>query len=189
MSRQRNVGRRAGWVRGMAGVAAAVFVTGLVAGSPALAGADPRAGADPLAGSKVVVRRTEFRVPHVLAASYRDLGYGIGNALADDNLCGLADDILTVSGQRAQFLGADASTPHPAALLGIGQPGLPTLPRPDRALRRRPVGDRTLHPDGDRDRSGVAGGGTRPAVSLRRPPSTTWWKELDSAVTRAVACR
>lgn len=60
----------------------------------------------------VVVRRTGFGIPHVLAASYRDVGFGVGYAVAEDNLCGLADTILTVSAQRAQFLGADATTPE-----------------------------------------------------------------------------
>jgi acyl-homoserine-lactone acylase len=107
---------RPGWARGIAAAAAAgTLVAGVVAGAPsALAGTGvaAQAGADPLAGSRVVVRRTEFGIPHVLAASYRDLGVGAGYAFAEDNLCGLADDILTVSGQRAQFLGADATTPE-----------------------------------------------------------------------------
>ncbi|GGN85338.1 penicillin amidase [Actinoplanes lobatus] len=80
----------------------------LVVGAPI---GPAHAGADPVAGSRVVVMRTEFGIPHVLAASYRDMGFGAGYAIAEDNLCGLADDILTVSGRRAQFLGADATTP------------------------------------------------------------------------------
>ena len=107
MSSRRYVGRRAGWVRGIAGVAAAGT---LVAG--VLAGTGGAAQADPLAGHRVVVSRTGFGIPHVLAASYGDLGFGAGYALAEDNLCGLADDILTVSGQRSQFLGAAATTPE-----------------------------------------------------------------------------
>lgn len=44
-------------------------------------------------------------VPHIQASDERGLGYGIGYAYARDNLCLLADEVLTVSGQRAQLLG------------------------------------------------------------------------------------
>lgn len=115
MSLRRYVRRRPGWIHGIAGVASAsALVTGIVIGAPSApagTGGAAQVSVGPLAGSKVVVRRTEFGIPHVLAASFRDLGFGAGYALAEDNLCGLADDILTVSGQRAQFLGADATTP------------------------------------------------------------------------------
>ncbi len=115
MSLRKYVRRPLGWIRGIAGVAAAgTLVVGVVVAAPSVlagtAGA-AQAGTDPLAGSRVVVRRTGFGIPHVLAASYRDVGFGAGYAIAADNLCGLADDILTVSGQRARFLGADATTP------------------------------------------------------------------------------
>ncbi|WP_306213658.1 penicillin acylase family protein [Actinoplanes sp. RD1] len=92
--------------RALAGIAVAgTLVASVVAGAPA--------GADgPSDGSRVLVRRTAFGIPHVLAASYRDAGFGAGYAAAEDNLCGLADTILTVSGQRARFLGAGATTPE-----------------------------------------------------------------------------
>jgi acyl-homoserine-lactone acylase len=91
-----------------------MLVAGVVAGAPSVqagTGGAAQADAHPLTGRRVVVRRTGFGIPHVLAASYRDVGFGAGYAISEDNLCGLADDILTVSGQRARFLGADATTP------------------------------------------------------------------------------
>ncbi|MDQ3204270.1 MAG: penicillin acylase family protein, partial [Pseudomonadota bacterium] len=33
------------------------------------------------------IRRTSFGVPHIRAANERGLGYGIGYAYAQDNLC------------------------------------------------------------------------------------------------------
>jgi acyl-homoserine-lactone acylase len=63
------------------------------------------------AAGAVVVRRTEFGIPHVLAGTYRDLGYGAGYAYAQDNLCALADNVLTVSGERSRWFGPDASAP------------------------------------------------------------------------------
>jgi acyl-homoserine-lactone acylase len=44
-------------------------------------------------------------VPHVEAADEYGLGYGIGYAYARDNLCLLADEVLTVSGQRSLMEG------------------------------------------------------------------------------------
>lgn len=44
-------------------------------------------------------------VPHIQASDDQGLGYGIGYAYARDNLCLLADEVLTVNGQRALLLG------------------------------------------------------------------------------------
>ncbi|HWK52654.1 MAG TPA: penicillin acylase family protein, partial [Steroidobacter sp.] len=46
-------------------------------------------------------------VPHIQAGDRRSLGYGIGYAYAQDNACLLLDEILTVRGERSEFLGGD----------------------------------------------------------------------------------
>ncbi len=56
------------------------------------------------------IRRTSFGVPHILAKNERSLGYGIGYAYAQDNLCLLADQVLTVNGERARYFGAQGKT-------------------------------------------------------------------------------
>ncbi|MGH8412383.1 MAG: penicillin acylase family protein, partial [Pseudomonas sp.] len=56
------------------------------------------------------IRRTSFGVPHIRAENERGLGYGIGYAYAQDNLCLLANEIATVNGQRSRFFGPDPST-------------------------------------------------------------------------------
>lgn len=56
------------------------------------------------------IRRTGFGVPHIVAKNELGLGYGIGYAYAQDNLCLLANEIVTVNGQRSQFFGPDQST-------------------------------------------------------------------------------
>ncbi|WP_371920850.1 acylase [Pseudomonas sp. v388] len=56
------------------------------------------------------IRRTGFGVPHILAKDERGLGYGIGYAYAQDNLCLLANEIVTVHGQRSRFFGPDQAT-------------------------------------------------------------------------------
>jgi acyl-homoserine-lactone acylase len=55
------------------------------------------------------VRRTAHGVPHVLSDDYVGLGYGYGYAFAQDNLCALADVIVTVNAQRSRYFGPDAS--------------------------------------------------------------------------------
>ncbi|KAA8693273.1 3-oxo-C12-homoserine lactone acylase PvdQ [Pseudomonas caricapapayae] len=56
------------------------------------------------------IRRTAFGVPHIVAANERGLGYGIGYAYAQDNLCLLANEIVTVNGERSRYFGPDKAT-------------------------------------------------------------------------------
>ena len=51
------------------------------------------------------IRRTAFGVPHIKAEDMGGIGYGYGYASAQDNVCEIADRLLTVSGERAKFLG------------------------------------------------------------------------------------
>ena len=55
------------------------------------------------------IRRTTGGVPHIKASGYGDLGFGHGYAFAQDNLCTLADSILTVNAERSRYLGAEAN--------------------------------------------------------------------------------
>nr|WP_279635872.1 acylase [Pseudomonas daroniae] len=65
------------------------------------------AAEDGAAAQSVEIRWTSFGVPHIRAADEHGLGYGIGYAYARDNLCLLADEVLTVRGERARFLGRE----------------------------------------------------------------------------------
>lgn len=56
------------------------------------------------------IRRTAFGVPHIRAQDERGLGFGIGYAYAQDNLCLLANEIVTVNGQRSRYFGPDQFT-------------------------------------------------------------------------------
>ena len=56
------------------------------------------------------IRRTTFGVPHIRAADERGLGYGIGYAYAQDNLCLLANEVVTVNGERSKYFGPQALT-------------------------------------------------------------------------------
>lgn len=56
------------------------------------------------------IRRTSFGVPHIRAENERGLGYGIGYAYAQDNLCLLANEVVTVNGERSRYFGAQQFT-------------------------------------------------------------------------------
>ena len=55
------------------------------------------------------IRRTEYGIPHILAKEWGSLGFGVGYAFAEDNLCLMADTFLTVNARRSQWLGPDGT--------------------------------------------------------------------------------
>ncbi|WSM37975.1 penicillin acylase family protein (plasmid) [Streptomyces cellulosae] len=59
-------------------------------------------------GRQVVIRYTEYGIPHIKASDFDGLGLGYGYAAAKDNICLLADTYLTVDAERSRYLGADA---------------------------------------------------------------------------------
>jgi acyl-homoserine-lactone acylase len=59
------------------------------------------------AAGEVEIRRTAYGIPHIRAADHYGLGLGIGHAYAQDNLCLLAEAIVTVRGQRSRYFGPD----------------------------------------------------------------------------------
>jgi acyl-homoserine-lactone acylase len=51
------------------------------------------------------IRRTAGGVPHILAHDWTSLGFGFGFAFAQDNLCTMANDYVTVTAQRSRYFG------------------------------------------------------------------------------------
>jgi len=60
--------------------------------------------------TSVDIRRTTFGVPHIRAQDERGLGYGVGYAYGQDNLCLLANEVVTVNGQRSRYFGPQQLT-------------------------------------------------------------------------------
>ena len=54
------------------------------------------------------IRRTSFGIPHVRAKDEAGIGYGMGYAYAQDNVCMLSQVMVTVSGERSRYFGPDA---------------------------------------------------------------------------------
>ncbi|WP_086825295.1 penicillin acylase family protein [Allokutzneria sp. NRRL B-24872] len=86
-------------------LAAISVALGLVATSGAVAIADQPQGR----GLSATIRYTEFGIPHIVANSHRDLGFGQGYAAATDNVCALADTMLTTSATRSKYLGGETA--------------------------------------------------------------------------------
>lgn len=98
----------------------AVLATTLLCAPMASAGAwarSPAPAASTVDAETTEIRRTAYGIPHIRAASERGIGYGIGYAYAEDNLCLLADDVITVNGERSLHFGAE----------GEGAAGMPNL--------------------------------------------------------------
>lgn len=63
------------------------------------------------------VTRTPLGIPHVKsnrADDFGSIGYGLGYAFSEDNLCVFLDDVVTIRGERAQFFGRAGTYTIPA---------------------------------------------------------------------------
>jgi len=79
---------------------------------PAVAGGAPRHSTSGTTASHrydVTITRTAYGIPHIVAKNFASLGYGYGYAFAQDNLCTMAADYVTVEGARSRWFGPDAS--------------------------------------------------------------------------------
>jgi acyl-homoserine-lactone acylase len=61
------------------------------------------------AGFSATIQRTEGGIPHITAPNYAGLGYGYGYAFAQDNICVMAEDYVTVDAERSRFFGPNGS--------------------------------------------------------------------------------
>ncbi|MGJ7609800.1 MULTISPECIES: penicillin acylase family protein [unclassified Variovorax] len=74
------------------------------------------ASAPPPGGRHVTIERTTFGIAHITAPDYEGLAYGSAYAHAQDNVCQTAEHLLTLRGDRSQFLGAQST-----GELGLGR--------------------------------------------------------------------
>ncbi|MFG3697577.1 acylase [Micromonospora sp. NPDC047620] len=84
--------------------ALATVVTTVVTGVPPAA-AQHRDG-----GYSAEIRRASYGVPHITARDFASLGFGVGYAQAEDNICVIAEKMVTVSAERSRFFGATGPT-------------------------------------------------------------------------------
>jgi acyl-homoserine-lactone acylase len=79
------------------GLMAAVACGALLAAVPAMA--KPRYEAQ--------IVRTQFGIPHITAKDWQGIGYGVAYAYAQDNFCLLAEEFVTVAGERSRWFGPE----------------------------------------------------------------------------------
>ncbi len=53
--------------------------------------------------------RTDMGIPHITANDFGSLSFGQAYAFAEDNLCVMLDDFVTIRGERARYFGTDGS--------------------------------------------------------------------------------
>lgn len=80
-----------------------------------LASCSEVSGPEGSAGRDATVTRTTYGIPHVRAKNWGGLGYGYGYAFAEDNLCTMMEDFVTIRGERAKWFGREGSYDIPAA--------------------------------------------------------------------------
>jgi acyl-homoserine-lactone acylase len=96
--------------------ALAVLAFGLAAAAAPAAkpkGNDGPRGGDKGKGGKservleATIRRTKFGVPHIKAPDIESLAAGYAYAYAEDNICTIAAEYVTVAGKRSKYFGPD----------------------------------------------------------------------------------
>lgn len=65
---------------------------------------------------EATITRTTYGIPHITAPNWAGLGYGTAYAYAQDNLCLLAEEFVTIAGERSRWFG-----PAEKATLGFSQ--------------------------------------------------------------------
>ncbi|MEU0155016.1 acylase [Micromonospora fulviviridis] len=56
-------------------------------------------------GYQALIRRASYGVPHITARDFGSLGFGVGYAQAEDNICLIAENVATVRAQRTRWFG------------------------------------------------------------------------------------
>lgn len=84
-------------------ITAAASLTGCLGGGGG--GSDDIAADPPPAGTfSAQIQRTSFGIPHITSEDYKGLGYGVGYAFAQDNICSLAREIIVARGESMLYL-------------------------------------------------------------------------------------
>ncbi|GAA0898541.1 acylase [Virgisporangium aurantiacum] len=84
-------------------VGAATVVLAALAGPPPAVASGHRPESQ--AQLRAKIQRASYGVPHITADSFAGLGYGVGHVQAEDNICVIADRVVTVDAQRSRYFG------------------------------------------------------------------------------------
>jgi acyl-homoserine-lactone acylase len=91
--------------RGVVAIVLAALLSGVVAGC-----SSPTSSTSTGSGSSssVAIVRDSAGIPHITATNFFGLGYGEALAFSADNFCTLAQDFVTVNGERSKYFGPKA---------------------------------------------------------------------------------
>jgi len=90
-------------------VSSVALAAALLAGLVLTAGAaTPANGAARSSSDKVTIVTDAAGIPHVTASNFYALGYGEAWAFSEGNFCTLAEDFVTLSGERSKYFGPSA---------------------------------------------------------------------------------
>src|SRR3954451_23303643 len=86
--------------------AAALALALLGVGSPAGAATSAMLSAANAGGSlQATIRRDAHGIPNIIGDNFADVGFGYGFALAQDNICEIAESYVTARGERSRYNG------------------------------------------------------------------------------------
>jgi acyl-homoserine-lactone acylase len=89
-------------------LAAALCLSALVACAPDESVSNNDASAPPNSMKEAVdVRWTEHGIPHITAQSWEGLGFGFAHSVAQNGVCVLAKELITVNGELSKYFGAE----------------------------------------------------------------------------------
>src|SRR5438874_10204372 len=57
----------------------------------------------------VVIRRSAYGIPHSIGRNWEAVGFGYGYAFAQDDICPMAEDYVTVRAQRSRWFGPNGT--------------------------------------------------------------------------------
>src|SRR5688572_27645444 len=60
---------------------------------------------DTQGGLKATIQRDQYGIPHITADDFGGIGFGYGYAIAEDNICTLAETYVTVNAERSRYFG------------------------------------------------------------------------------------
>jgi len=97
--------------RAVGAAVAGLLLSSLALVAPASAGPPDRVKGPvgKIDGYSAEIRRTAYGVPHILAADYASAGFGSGYVQAEDNVCIIAEKVVTARGDRVEAFGASAA--------------------------------------------------------------------------------
>ena len=92
---------------GLASITAAIAIVLLVVRAPDAGAATTSVSSGGGAGGQLraTISRDQHGIPNIIGSNFADIGFGYGYALAQDNICELAETYVTVDGERSQYSG------------------------------------------------------------------------------------